>query len=283
MEFGEKIKRIREEKGMTQQTLAEQLYVTRQAVSRWECGARYPDILTAKKIAKILEVSMDELVSGEELKQHIEKEPVLATPAANIGQTILYTIGAVTYGLMFLFSLYSFLPNPTLAHTPAGKISLITIGSMLRFMLNFAALLYGTIASARNRLTPKRVGIVMSTSFAIEIVNFFILVLEIFIKKNGYMDWTGWLEPLMNLIAIIIIVWYFGIKQRVTPIPVYIVAAWQLGGLVYAMKISTLDWSDIAFVIRSVRYVGMLGLIMLLVYQTYVLDKKRRVAINARL
>ena len=38
VEFGEKVKRAREAKGMTQQTLANHLYVTRQAVSRWECG-----------------------------------------------------------------------------------------------------------------------------------------------------------------------------------------------------------------------------------------------------
>ncbi len=36
VEFGEQLRRAREEKGMTQQSLAEQLYVTRQAVSRWE-------------------------------------------------------------------------------------------------------------------------------------------------------------------------------------------------------------------------------------------------------
>lgn len=40
VEFGEQLRRAREEKGMTQQSLAEQLYVTRQAVSRWECGDR---------------------------------------------------------------------------------------------------------------------------------------------------------------------------------------------------------------------------------------------------
>ena len=73
VEFGEKVKHFREEKGMTQQTMAEKLYVTRQAVSRWECGARYPDLLTAKKISKILDVSLDELLSGEELKEKIEK------------------------------------------------------------------------------------------------------------------------------------------------------------------------------------------------------------------
>ena len=39
VEFGEQLRKAREAKGMTQQTLAEHLYVTRQAVSRWECGA----------------------------------------------------------------------------------------------------------------------------------------------------------------------------------------------------------------------------------------------------
>ena len=91
IEFGEKVKKLREEKGMTQQTMAEKLYVTRQAVSRWECGARYPDLLMAKKIGQILDVSIDELVSGEELKKDVEKEPILAKPVENILQTILYT------------------------------------------------------------------------------------------------------------------------------------------------------------------------------------------------
>lgn len=38
VEFGEQLRRAREGKGMTQQSLVEQLYVTRQSVSRWECG-----------------------------------------------------------------------------------------------------------------------------------------------------------------------------------------------------------------------------------------------------
>ena len=68
VEFGEQLRRAREEKGMTQQSLAEQLYVTRQAVSRWECGDRYPDLLTTKKLSQILEMSLDDLLSGKEME-----------------------------------------------------------------------------------------------------------------------------------------------------------------------------------------------------------------------
>ncbi len=62
VEFGEQLKKAREAKGMTQQTLAEHLYVTRQAVSRWERGDRYPDLITAKKLAAFLDVSLDDLL-----------------------------------------------------------------------------------------------------------------------------------------------------------------------------------------------------------------------------
>lgn len=64
-EFGQKLREVRIAKGYTQQTLAEKLYVTRQTVSRWESGNRYPDLETLKKISVELEVSVDELLSIE--------------------------------------------------------------------------------------------------------------------------------------------------------------------------------------------------------------------------
>ena len=55
VEFGEQLRKAREDKGMTQQTLADKLFVTRPTVSRWERGERYPDLLTTKKITEMQE------------------------------------------------------------------------------------------------------------------------------------------------------------------------------------------------------------------------------------
>ena len=92
VEFGEQLRRAREAKGMTQQSLAEQLYVTRQSVSRWECGDRYPDLLTTTKIAQILEVSLDDLLSGKEMEKVVERNPVVENKVANNIMTVLYAV-----------------------------------------------------------------------------------------------------------------------------------------------------------------------------------------------
>ena len=67
MAFNDNIKKFREEKNLTQQQLADKLYVSRQTVCRWENGSRCPDLITAKKLALELDISMDELVSDEDV------------------------------------------------------------------------------------------------------------------------------------------------------------------------------------------------------------------------
>ena len=70
---GKNIKKAREEKGLTQEQLAEQLNVTRQAVSGWETEKTRPDIETLQKIAEILEVEIERLIYGKERKLSVEK------------------------------------------------------------------------------------------------------------------------------------------------------------------------------------------------------------------
>ena len=67
MEFNEKLQLLRKQKGLTQEELAEQLYVSRAAVSKWESGRGYPNIDSLKAIAKFFSVSIDTLLSGEEV------------------------------------------------------------------------------------------------------------------------------------------------------------------------------------------------------------------------
>ena len=67
MELGEKLQELRKQKGLTQEELAEILYVSRTAVSKWESGRGIPNIESLKAISKYFSVSIDELLSGEEI------------------------------------------------------------------------------------------------------------------------------------------------------------------------------------------------------------------------
>ena len=79
MEFHEKLQELRKQKGLTQEELAEALFVSRTAVSKWESGRGYPNIESLKAIANFFRVTVDALLTGEELltiseADHIKKE-----------------------------------------------------------------------------------------------------------------------------------------------------------------------------------------------------------------
>lgn len=74
MEFNEKLQELRKSRGLTQEELAEALYVSRTAVSKWESGRGYPSIDSLKIISNYFTVTIDELLSGENLLSIAEKE-----------------------------------------------------------------------------------------------------------------------------------------------------------------------------------------------------------------
>ena len=74
MEFYEKLQELRKQKGLTQEEVAESLFVSRTAISKWESGRGYPNIDSLKAIAKFFSVSIDELLSGEEVLTIAEEE-----------------------------------------------------------------------------------------------------------------------------------------------------------------------------------------------------------------
>ena len=67
MEFHEKLQTLRKQKGWTQEELADVIFVSRTAISKWESGRGYPSIDSLKALATCFGVTIDELLSGNEL------------------------------------------------------------------------------------------------------------------------------------------------------------------------------------------------------------------------
>ena len=74
MEFNEKLQELRKQKGLTQEELAEKLYVSRAAISKWESGRGYPNIESLKAIAKFFSLTVDELLSSGEVLTIAEED-----------------------------------------------------------------------------------------------------------------------------------------------------------------------------------------------------------------
>lgn len=100
MTFGEKIKKLRTDNNLTQEQLADMLFVTRTAVSKWETDKGLPGIDTLKLISTTFNLSLDELVSDEV----VESKKVLDKKRAKI----MYIIAMVflAFAVIFNFTAY---------------------------------------------------------------------------------------------------------------------------------------------------------------------------------
>lgn len=100
MEFHEKLQQLRKQRGLTQEQLAERLYVSRTAVSKWESGRGYPNLESLKGISRLFSTSIDELLSNNELIELAESEN-----RANISKVSGLVFGAldcITIALLFM-------------------------------------------------------------------------------------------------------------------------------------------------------------------------------------
>ncbi len=118
LKTGEFIKKLRAEKGLTQKELSESLNCTDKAISRWETGKGFPDIVFLTPLAKTLGVTVNELLAGEKLSQEelVSKsdEAIINTMQEaendkkkwqNIIFTVLCTFQLMTIYIMTIFSL----------------------------------------------------------------------------------------------------------------------------------------------------------------------------------
>jgi transcriptional regulator with XRE-family HTH domain len=287
VEFGEQLRRAREAKGMTQQSLAEQLYVTRQSVSRWECGDRYPDLLTTTKIAQILEVSLDDLLSGKEMEKVVERNPVVENKTANNIMTALYAVVLLS---MIIPILNGLLTHQAFADTNMPGYDTYVIIQAAIVILEIFSFTFGLINAIKGSLSPKRMGAVIGAYFAANCISGAESIIRSFPPQsiawslnNGDFLKVLFMITLMMLPGIVGATgtfFYFIKKNNLTLWPVMITIASVIGislNLFIKMNILT-NYSDNYSMNHTLGLVLVTAIYVLIIYQTFTLMFKRKKA-----
>lgn len=118
MEFNEKLQYFRKKSNLTQEELAEKLFVSRTAISKWESGRGMPIISSLKAISEVFNISIDELLSSEEIIEVAEKE----------NKENMKSFKNIIFGIIDLMSII-FLFIPLFGKEIDGYIYLVTIFS----------------------------------------------------------------------------------------------------------------------------------------------------------
>ena len=139
MEFGEKLQQLRTQRNLTQEELAQALYVSRTAVSKWESGRGYPNIDSLKAIATIFGVTVDALLSGEELLTVATEETKSTTTRL---RDLVYGLLDVSVVLLLFFPLFGESDG-----SAVREVSLLALSHVTFYMrAAYYALVMGTAA-----------------------------------------------------------------------------------------------------------------------------------------
>lgn len=317
VEFGGQLRSAREIKGLTQKALADQLYVTRQTVSRWECGERYPDIITLKKLSQILSVSLDDLLSGKEMSKVAEKNPVVESKIAN-NVTIAIYMNIVLLRLIeqvqYLMEWYGM---QGIKRFDYGFFDFRDVFGYTIEALYIVIFSYGLYCAIKDIQTPKRIGIVLiSYSLTFLIDGFFwccsniryALYIESYSSElygESFRSYQHWWEDVLRIdipyyapaIMLLISLYFFfirGSKRKLWVYAIMIVSIWyiyysvqtdiiwMLSGRNEVMENTkyTIDEATLnsIFIVRD--FFTNISLYGLIIFQTLTLYRKRRTALD---
>ena len=113
MELGKQIKKYRNEQALSQEELANKIYVTRQSISNWENDKNYPDVNSLVLLSELFQVSIDELIKGDlnKMKETIKKEEILKFNQYSTIFSILLIVSVVSIlPLTMLLGYYGLIP-----------------------------------------------------------------------------------------------------------------------------------------------------------------------------
>lgn len=280
-EFGENIRKAREEKGITQQTLADQLYVTRQAVSRWENGSRYPDLLTAKALARALDTSLDDLLTDDDMHTYPEVNPVIEYPVHKRVQTALLAVACSVNLILTFWNIFYNMTDARAFRTVYESTWLIA--TAVFFVLVTAILFYGVIKSVKDALTPRVAERIM---VSIVVLNLLFNLFRYYLSWRNYTLQQG--SSLAVVVAIhiayiIILLRFFRSKKPCSPLPIYIfTGVYILLGLIdYVLGlIAVIGTAQLRSYLTNstLNSLALLTVEILFIYLTAVLHRKRKLA-----
>lgn len=143
MNINQQIKAYRLKQNISQEELAEKIFVTRQTVSNWETGKNYPDIHSLLLMSNLFGVSLDHLVKGDlnAMKDSIKKEDIK-----------VYTFWSNLYGMLFISFIISFAPLLYFLDWYG-----VTISAILFIILIFVAFKVEKIKKANDIQTYKEI------------------------------------------------------------------------------------------------------------------------------
>ena len=274
-EFGENIRKAREEMGITQQTLADKLYVTRQAVSRWENGSRYPDLLTAKALAKSLDTTLDDLLMDDDMRTYPEVNPVIEYPLTKRVQTALF---AAAFAINLILTMWYFFYNITdIRAFGIGNEYVLRITYFSTYIIIISVLLYGVVKSIKDTVNPKATACIMTAIVSVDFVSnvFFELLTD-------SPAWFGLLiYALIDILFIVSVLRFYYSKKLYRPILIYVltglVAALNLASYIHNL-ISVIGTADLRKFLTNgtLKLAAVLMIEILFIYMTAVLYRKRK-------
>lgn len=129
MEFNEKLQQLRKQKEITQEELAEAIYVSRTAISKWESGRGYPSIDSLKSLSKFFGVTIDELLSGEELLIIAEED---TNQKRNYFRDLVFGLLDICIAMFFFVPFFG--QGVSESKQAVSLLSLVEISSYLRII-----------------------------------------------------------------------------------------------------------------------------------------------------
>ena len=277
MSFNENLKQLRIDHHMTQDDLAKKLYVTRQTVSRWENGSRYPDLMMIKEISNVFDVSIDYLLKDDEFESYSEKSSL--TENETIFSKIISALFLVTFVIAIIeIFVNSYYYSLTEVHTTINAISYFSRGI---FIIIAGTALEGFLFVIKKKDTCFDAGFIGIMYFVYETL---ILYIQ---NSNHVTSGVLWLMLINILCGVSVGLYFF---KRIEKLKYFImtVGILLIGYKVityiytvsvlynYSVTFNTTDVMTLTLISNLIHLLITLCCTSVLLIYTYILDKKRK-------